>query len=445
MCSARWAADIEGIVYDLQSGHRNLQSAFAMETSARPAPGARTALWLLLAINLFNYIDRQVLASVEPEIRAHFFPAGAPNAHALTGLLGTAFLVSYMISAPIFGWLADRMSRWLIIGTSVILWSAATAASGLVSTFALLFTMRLFVGVGEGGYGPAAPTIIADLFPLALRGRVLSYFYVALPVGSALGYAIGGFVTSHWGWQTAFFAVAPPGLLLGIFCFLRRDPREQVAKDKQKQRAGLQDYLGLARIRSYVLNTLAMTALTFAIGGMAFWIPGYLEYRGLPPTSRIIFGGILVFGGLTATLSGGVAGDYFRKRFAGSYFLVSGIGVMIAFPFSVLMLFTPFPVAWIMMFLAIFFLFFNTGPANTALANVTKPGVRATAFAVNIFIIHLLGDAAAPPLIGAVADRTNLNVAFFVVSAMMFVAGVFWLWGAKYLASDTAAIEGAES
>ena len=414
-----------------------------METSARPAPGARTALWLLLAINLFNYIDRQVLASVEPEIRAHFFPAGAPNAHALTGLLGTAFLVSYMISAPIFGWLADRMSRWLIIGTSVILWSAATAASGLVSTFALLFTMRLFVGVGEGGYGPAAPTIIADLFPLALRGRVLSYFYVALPVGSALGYAIGGFVTSHWGWQTAFFAVAPPGLLLGIFCFLRRDPREQVAKDKQKQRAGLQDYLGLARIRSYVLNTLAMTALTFAIGGMAFWIPGYLEYRGLPPTSRIVFGGILVFAGLTATLLGGFTGDLLRKRFAGSYFLVSGIGILIAFPFSAAMLFTPFPAAWVLMFIVIFFLFFNTGPSNTALANVTHPSVRATAFALNILIIHALGDALAPPLIGAVADYTNMNIAFLVVSATMMIAGALWLMGMKYLAAETAAVEAA--
>jgi MFS family permease len=412
-----------------------------MQPSARPAPGGPTALWLLLAINLFNYIDRQVLASVEPEIRAHFFRADDPNAHALTGLLGTAFLVSYMISAPIFGWLADRMSRWLIIGASVILWSAATAASGMVGTFALLLTMRLFVGVGEGGYGPAAPTIISDLFPLALRGRALSYFYVALPVGSAIGYAIGGFVTSHWGWQTAFFAVAPPGVLLGLVCFMRRDPREQLERLKQKRRASLRDYLGLVRIRSYVLNTLAMTALTFAIGGMAFWVPGYLQYRGLPPSSRIIFGGILVFAGLTATLLGGFTGDFLRKRFAGSYFLVSGIGIMIAFPFSVAMLFTPFPAAWVMMFIAIFFLFFNTGPSNTALANVTHPSVRATAFALNIFIIHALGDAIAPPLIGAVADHANMTVAFLVVSLTMMIAGLLWLRAMKYLPADTAAIE----
>jgi len=174
---------------------------------------------------------------------------------------------------------------------------------------------------------------------------------------------------------------------------------------------------------------------------MSFWVPGYLEYRGLPPASRIIFGGITVFAGLTATLSGGILGDCLRKRFPGSYFLISGIGVMIAFPFSVAMLFTPFPSAWVLMFVAVFFLFFNTGPSNTALANVTHPSVRATAFALNILVIHALGDATAPPLIGAVADRTNMNVAFLVVSAMMLVAGVLWLYGAKFLPSDTAAIE----
>jgi MFS family permease len=419
----------------------NCNRQLSMQSNARPAPGCRSALFLLLAINLFNYIDRYVLVGVEPEIRTHFFRPDDPNAHALVGLLGTAFLVSYMVSAPIFGWLADRMSRWLIIGVSVTLWSAATAMSGLAGTFALLLITRLFVGVGEGGYGPAAPTIIADLFPLVSRGRMLAYFYVAIPVGSAIGYAVGGFVAAHWNWQTAFFVVAPPGLLLGLVCFSRRDPRVGLGSVKEKQRVSWNDYLSLARTRSYVLNTLAMTALTFAIGGMSFWVPGYLAYRGLPPSSRIIFGGITVVAGLTATLAGGIAGDWLRKCFPSSYFLISGIGVIIAFPFSVVMLFTSFPSAWIMMFVAVFFLFFNTGPSNTALANVTDPSVRATAFALNILIIHALGDAAAPPLIGAVADRTNMSVAFLVVSAMMLVAGALWLWGAKYLPADTEAIE----
>ena len=427
------------MIYNRPAANCNPQ--LSMQTRARPSSAAKTALLLLLGINLFNYIDRYVLAAVEPEIQAHFFAPDDPNAHALTGLLGTAFLVSYMISAPIFGWLADRMSRWLIIGTSVILWSAATAGSGLAPTFGVLFAMRLLVGIGEGGYGPAAPTIISDFFPINVRGRVLSYFYVAIPVGSALGYVIGGYVTSHWGWHASFFAVAPPGVLLGLASFLQRDPREHFEK-LRGEGAKLRDYLHLLHIRSYVWNTLAMTALTFAMGGLSFWMPLYLQHRGLAPSSRIIFGGMLVVAGLTATLLGGMAGDLLRKRFASAYFLVSGIGVIIAFPFSAAVVLAPFPLAWGLMFVALFFLFFNTGPSNTALANVTHPSVRSTAFALNILIIHALGDATAPPLIGIVADHTNINVGFLAVTAMMFIAGVLWLIGARFLPADTAAAEG---
>ena len=154
---------------------------------------------------------------------------------------------------------------------------------------------------------------------------------------------------------------------------------------------------------------------------------------------------MLVFAGLTATLLGGIVGDLLRKRFAGAYFLVSGIGVMIAFPFSAAVVLTPFPLAWVLMFVALFFLFFNTGPSNTALANVTHPSVRSTAFALNILIIHALGDAMAPPLIGAVADHTNMEIAFLAVTAMMLVAGVLWFVGMKYLPADTAAVENAGS
>src|SRR5499427_8907686 len=197
-----------------------------METEAKkPLGGAHAALVLLLTINLFNYIDRQVLAALEPDIRASFFAAGDVNAMTKTGLLGDAFFVTYMVSAPILGLLADRFSRWMIIGSAVILWSLASGGSGLAATFAVLFATRICVGIGEGGYGPAAPTIVSDLFPIETRGRMLAIFYAAIPVGSALGYVIGGLVGAHLGWRWAFYVVTPPGLLLGLLCFLQRDPR----------------------------------------------------------------------------------------------------------------------------------------------------------------------------------------------------------------------------
>src|SRR6266481_2296267 len=405
--------------------------------------GANGALLLLLGINLFNYIDRQVLAAVEPDIRASFFSANDVNAMTKTGLLGVAFFVTYMVSAPILGVLADRFSRWMIVGSAVILWSLASGGSGLAATFAILFATRICVGIGEGGYGPAAPTILSDLFPIEIRGRVMAIFCAAIPVGSALGYVIGGLIGAHLGWRWAFYFVAPPGLLLGLLCFWQRDPRVAEHHLVQKSpRRRLADYLRLFRTRSYLINCIAQTLMTFVTGGLGFWVPAYLRYRNQSPgVGMTIFGLITVVAGLVSTLLGGVIADRLRSRFAGSYFWVSGIGMLIACPFFIATLYTPFPAAWIPMFVAIFFLFLNTGPSNTALANVSLPAVRATAFAVNILVIHALGDVQAFWLLGYIGGHANMHVAFLFVSGIILLSGVAWLIGVKYLPADTAAVE----
>jgi MFS transporter, Spinster family, sphingosine-1-phosphate transporter len=429
------------MIYNQRAANCNRQ--LSMQQRGKALSGASTALWLLLGINLFNYIDRQVLAAVEPDIRATLFAANDVNAMAKTGVLGTAFLITYMLTAPALGWLADRFSRWIIIGSAVILWSVASGASGLAATFFALLVTRVFVGVGEGGYGPAAPTVLADLFPLATRGRVLAVFCAAIPVGSALGYVFGGLINEHLGWRWAFYLVAPPGLLLGLLCFFQRDPRARGITRPERQRASLDDYVALFRTPSYVLNCVAQTAMTFAIGGIGFWVAAYLKFRGQPPSATKFFGVIIVVAGLVSTLLGGWMGDRLRRRYAGSYFLISGLGMIVAFPLFVMMLFIPFPAAWFFMFASVFFIFLNTGPSNTALANVAPPKVRATAFALNILVIHALGDAAAFPTIGFIAGHTNMNVAFLFVSVIMLVAAVAWLMGVKYLPADTAAVEAA--
>ncbi len=414
-----------------------------MELVRKSVSGARTALFLLLAINLFNYIDRQVLAALEPDIRATFFASDDVNAMTKTGLLGAAFLVTYMLSAPILGLLADRISRWLIVGSAVILWSLASGGSGLAATFAILFATRICVGIGEGGYGPAAPAILSDLFPIETRGRVMAIFCAAIPVGSALGYVIGGLIGAHLGWRWAFYLVAPPGLLLGLLCFWQRDPRvdpHHLARESPRRSIG--DYLRLFRTRSYLINCVAQTLMTFVTGGLGYWVSAYLVYRNQSPaSSRTIFGLITVVAGLASTLLGGVVADKLRSRYAGSYFLVSGVGMLIACPFFITTLYIPFPAAWVAMFFAIFFLFLNTGPSNTALANVSLPAVRATAFAANIFVIHALGDVQAFWLLGYIGGHTNMHVAFLFVSGSILASGVVWLSGVKYLAADTAAVE----
>ena len=230
----------------------------------------------------------------------------------------------------------------------------------------------------------------------------------------------------------------------------------------------------LLRIPSYLLNTAAMTAMTFAIGGIAFWIPKYMqqrlaEQRGMWPfwildqmqfvrsphieeqkkallnEVNTKFGIIVVIAGILSTLAGTWLGEKLRPRFSGAYFSVSAIAILLAFPCTLAMLHLPFPYAWTAVFGAVFFLFFNTGPANTALANVTSPAMRATAFAINIFLIHAFGDAISPPLIGLVKDHTSWDTAFNLVSLMMVLASALWFIGARYLGADTAAIEKIEA
>lgn len=415
-----------------------------------PAFQARITLALLLAINLFNYIDRQVLASVEKNIQADLLATNA-RAEMLLGLLQTAFIIAYMLLAPVFGILADRVSRWLLIGVGVILWSLASGASGLAGAYTILLITRCFVGVGEAAYGPVAPTLLSDLFPVEKRGRVLAWFYLAIPLGSAIGYAFGGFITPLLGWRWAFYLVVPPGILLGLWALFMKDPpRGQADGDIPTRKAKPRDYLALLHNRSYMLNTLGMTAMTFAIGGISFWMPRYLSsYRGAASLAAcsLTFGIISALAGITATLSGGYLADKLRPRYPGSYFSVSAIALLGSIPCIIGMMYAPFPLAWIFVFCAVFGIFFSTGPTNTILANVTRPSIRASAFAINILIIHALGDAVAPFVLGWIFSSTrspgmtegNMNLGFWLVNALILLGGILWWAGAKGLQRDTQA------
>ncbi len=198
---------------------------------ARALRAAWLALSLLLAINLFNYIDRYVLSAVLHRIGDDFFPHGAHAIDEKLGWLASAFLICYMCVSPLFGWLGDRAPRWKLIGIGVILWSLASGASGLATFYTMMLVTRLFVGVGEAAYGPVAPTIIADLFPVSARGKVLAWFYAAIPVGGALGYGLGLLVAgTRLGWHGAFLLVVPPGLLLARSAF--SCPKRRAAKMK---------------------------------------------------------------------------------------------------------------------------------------------------------------------------------------------------------------------
>jgi MFS family permease len=299
--------------------------------------------------------------------------------------------------------------------------------------------------------------MISDLFPIQTRGRVLAWFYVATPVGSALGYVLGGWIAhsgiGSWGaslvlagsesWRWAFFLVTLPGIALGLRSFFMREPPRgalDLGRSLKSAAVPWRDYWVLMRTPSYILCTLGMAAMTFAMGGIAFWMPYYLESRpGAPANSTIIFGAITAAAGLSATLLGGIAGDRLRARFPSSYFLVSGIAMIIGFPIFLAAMRAAFPWAmWLLIFLACFCLFFNTGPTNTILANVTHPSMRAAGFAFNILVIHALGDVVAPVVVGFLNDYYgDMHRSFVAVGLMFLASGVLWLIGTRYLQRDT--------
>lgn len=378
----------------------------------------RYALGLLLAVNLLNYIDRQVLYAVFPLIKSSLQISDTS-----LGLLGSAFMVVYMCTAPLFGWLGDRGNRVRLAAGGLGIWSVATMLAGIASGYSQLLGARSLVGIGEASFGTVAPGMLADYFPQEKRGRILSWFYLAIPVGSALGYLLGGVIGGRYGWQSAFLMVGAPGLLLMLPLALLK-----TVEPPQDKQAGAGGYGELLHNRSFVLNTLAMTAMTFALGGMAQWLPTFLHrVHGLGvERGNLLFGGLTVVAGIVGTLAGGWLGDYCQHRRADGYLLVSGWGFICGIPAALVALTaTDLTTALAGIFVAELCLFLNTGPLNTVIVNVTRHDMRAKAFAANIFIIHALGDAVSPTFIGLLSDRWGLARALLSTVAAIVLAAMF--------------------
>jgi MFS family permease len=409
----------------------------------------RYALGLLLAVNLLNYIDRQVLFAVFPLIKIDLNLSDTA-----LGFLGSAFMLSYLLFAPLFGWLGDHWSRTRLAAGGLVVWSLATALAGLAPGYRTLLAARAAVGVGEASFGTVSPGLVADFFPKERRGKILSWFYVAIPVGSALGYLLGGVLGQQYGWHAAFLLVGLPGLLLVIpLALLRTPPRggddaahpdsaHPLPEGEGKSEAT--GYAALFKNRAFVCNTLSMAAMIFAIGGLAQWLPSFLHRVHSLDVAKgnTLFGATTVMAGILGTLAGGWLGDYWQKRSGKGYLMVSGWGFLLGTPFAVwAILATSLTSCMTAIFIAEFFLFLNTGPLNTVIINVTKPAVRSMAFAVNIFFIHALGDAVSPAIIGWFSDRWDLRSALLITPCAMLLAGLLCFVCGRFVVQDMAQAE----
>lgn len=412
-----------------------------MTNDAPSTAYSRYALALLLAVNLLNYIDRQILYAVFPLIKADF----ALSDTAL-GFLGSAFMICYMCSAPLLGWLGDRGNRIRLASCGVAVWSLATALAGFAPGYRSLLAARTVVGIGEASFGTVSPGLVADFFSKERRGRVLSYFYLAIPVGSAIGYLLGGLLGHHFGWRSAFLLVGAPGLLLAVAVWFLRDPkiRDRNHRTQQGNTSLTTGYRALFRNRSFVVNTLAMAAMTFALGGLAQWMPSFLNRVHHLDVARgnTLFGVITVLAGISGTLTGGWLGDRIQQRTPTGYLLVSGWGFLIGTPIAVYAIASPSLTGCLTaMFFAEFFLFFNTGPLNTVIVNVSSSSCRAMAFAVNIFFIHALGDAISPTILGWLSDQWGLRSALLLTPAAIATAAGFCFLCTCFIRQDMASAE----
>jgi MFS transporter, Spinster family, sphingosine-1-phosphate transporter len=385
-------------------------------------------LAVLTGLNILNYIDRSVLFAVQPLIKREFHTSDAQ-----LGTLTTVFLLAYMVAAPLVGWMGDRYPRKYIVIFGIAIWSGFTFLSWLVKDYNQLLFRHTIVGIGEASYAAIAPTLIADSFPMAKRGRMLSIFYVGLPFGTAAGYLVGGYFSHLYGWRAPFMVAGAPGFLLALILWFIPEPARGQSDRLETGVAG-SGLRNLWRNGAFVTASLGMAAYSFAVGGMQVWIPTFLErVRGLNlPTANATFGLITLFNGFVATLLGGWIGDRLLKRYFGAYYTFPGIAMLVAVPFMVLAIYVAGPMMFPCIFVAVFFLLIGTGPTNAALVNSVSAGIRSTALAVNIFVIHLLGDAFSPALMGKISDRTSLQTAFWTAFIAAGVSGVVLIYGARF-------------
>src|SRR5437016_1778022 len=388
----------------------------------------RMALVVLTALNLLNYIDRSVLNAVQPLIQYEFHVSDAQ-----IGRLTTVFLIFYTLAAPVMGPLADRYSRRLIIALGAFAWSGVTLLTAFVHTYDSLLIRHTLVGVGEASFVTISPTFVADLFSESKRGRVLGVFYLAIPVGFALGYLVGGYFGTRFGWRAPFYVAAGPGFLLATVMLFMPEP-ERGHFDTLGETPERASVLGLARNPAFLTATLGMAMMTFAQGGLLVWMPTFLSrMRGYSLLeANKLFGYIIAADGTIAALLGGWLGDYLLRRTKSAYYLVSATSMGLGIPVMMIALFNRGPAMVPGIVLAGFLLLLNTAPLNAAIINSVGAHIRATAIAVNLFVIHFLGDAFSPWLIGKVSDRSSLESGFISTVVATALSSAILFYGMRF-------------
>jgi MFS family permease len=416
------------------------------------SPGrARYALGILFTINLFNYVDRQIISGVLSLLQRDLALSDAA-----LGALGSAFMILYLAGSIPLGMLGDRVARHRLIAVGVAVWGAATLLSGLARSYAQLFMTRALVGIGEASYGPTATAMVSDLFPRSRRGLVNALFNAAIPVGGAIGVIVGGIVGTRYGWRVAFLLVGAPSLALAVLAWRLGDPPRgahdllpanpagggaPAAGRPPERGAGIPD---LFRTPTFVMVCAVGMLVAFAIAAFNHWLPLYLERVKHFSTAEASFwvGTLSAAGGLLGVLTGGVVGDLLARRTPAGHLITIGAGFIVSAPFGLTLLLHPDRRVFLpALLLAVFFLVLYIGSVNAVIHNVVHPRLRATAVAIFVFVVNLGGAAMAPTVVGLISGRRSLQGAMLILPIMVFFAGLIALAAVTVVGGDIRRVE----
>jgi MFS family permease len=415
---------------------------------------ALTAFIVLLIINILNYTDRSVLSAVQTHIQTDFHLTDTE-----LGLLNSSFLLIYGLATLPIGIWADNGVRKNIVAICVSIWSIATVLGGITQNFIQLFTTRAFLGIGEAGYAPASLSLIGDLFPKELRGRMLSLWSTGNLFGTAIGLALGGLIADTLGWRWAFYIVGIPGLITAFFIWRAVEPQRgafDIATSEEGEHEvnithgslgkGFSSMVRkLIKIPTYWVLVGAMICSFFIIGASLAWLSTYLirTFELSSTRAGLVSAGALAGGSLTGTLLGGWLADILQRRFLQGRMTVATLAFLLGAPLTWLALSLHQLSAFVTVFvLAIICLSMCLGPIQAVIQDITTPDIRSTAIGLALLLGHLLGDASSPLIVGWISNTHSLGFALLVTGpTSLFLAGLICLIGIKTVAGDIKAMQ----
>ncbi|HEY2457354.1 MAG TPA: MFS transporter [Candidatus Acidoferrum sp.] len=398
-----------------------------MASPTIPFTYAQARLLAVLAlINFVNFADRQVLNPLVPLLRQHFNVSDSQLGSLQTGLL----VVLALASIP-SGFFADRFSQPKIIAIGVIFWSLASVASGLATTFSMLFVARAMVGVGEAAYAPAAQSMISDSFSFANRALAQAIFASGMLLGGAAGLALGGIMGVHHGWQHAFIIVGLVGLLPGLVSLKLKEPPRRPRSETVSVRE-------LLRVPAYVAMIAAGTCVTFSSVSLVTWGVDYaMSYKDFSLREAAVSLSIIALLSLVlGALTGGVVADRLQKRYVYGRIMVIAIAFLVAAPFLLLAIQSDEKrVVLTGLFVAGFFMSWYHGPTTAVIHDLTPQRSHATAIGVYMFVTQLLG-ALGPQLIGRISDVSDLQIGLQAAVAVMVMGSLLMLLVIHFIRRD---------